>query len=307
MKIGLISILGNVSSGLITQGGGYHLICTRILKDLYSEHEIDINPSPSVWGAYDKLLICEGVNYRENSVNVIGGPQPIHKEKMEAIAQYKGQIDFINKSFDFKKFGARVGVESDTWPSGPVIDCFLLGNKKLVVGDSHSLSVWRPGYDLSFNQGKTLFGWLKLNTPEDLNSKYPEHVILQFANIDLRFHLARQENPQQATKDLMNRYIDFASKLNNATLTHLFPVEHESRKIPGSGLYKKQPYFGSRQLRMELREIANTMITQSGLDYISWPEDWVDSDGMKMFEIMESKQSVHIKPRYYPHLEQILS
>lgn len=307
MKIGLVSILGNVSQGLNTQGGGYGLICTKIVKDLNSEHTIDINPEPNTWGAYDKLLVCEGVNYTEGSVNVIGGPQPIHKEKMQAIADYTGQIEFINKSFDFKKFNNRIGVENEIWPSGQVIDCFLTGHKKLVAGDSHSLSVWRPGYDLSFNQGKTLFGWMKLNTPDELNAKYPEHVILYFGNIDLRFHLARQDDPHEATRQLFTKYVEFAKTLNNATLAHLFPVEHESRKIPGSGLYKKQPYFGTRQLRMELRQIANDIISNSGLDYITWPEEWVDEDGMKMLEIMESKQSVHIKPKYYPNLAQLLS
>jgi hypothetical protein len=58
---------------------------------------------------------------------------------------------------------------------------------------------------------------------------------------------------------------------------------------------------------MELRDIANEIISQSGLDYMSWTNDWVDSDGTKMLDILESKQSVHIKPKYYPYLQEILS
>lgn len=307
MKIGLISILGNVAQSLNNQGGGYGLIMTKIIKTRFSNDTIDINPEPNTWGAYDKLLVCEGVNYTEGAVNIIGGPQPIHKEKMQAISDYRGIVEFVNKSFDFDKFNKRVNVENPTWPNAELINCFLNSNKKLAIGDSHILSAWKSEYDLSFNPGKTLFGWLKNANADQLNAEYPENVILYFGNIDLRFHLARQEDPHQATQDLFTRYVEFAKKLNNPTLVQLIPVEHESRKIPGSGLYKKQPFFGTRQLRMELREIANSIIAESGLDYISWPEDWVDEDGTKMLDILESRQSVHIKPKYYCNLEEILS
>jgi hypothetical protein len=58
---------------------------------------------------------------------------------------------------------------------------------------------------------------------------------------------------------------------------------------------------------MELRQIANDIIAESGLNFISWPESWIDEDGTAMLEILESKQSVHLKPRYYPYLQDILS
>ncbi len=133
---------------------------------------------------------------------------------------------------------------------------------------------------------------------EEWNSKYDE-IVLYFGNIDLRFHLMRQDNPEAATGDLFRRYVDFAKKLNNATLVNLLPVEHESRKLPGTGLYLKQPFFGTRSERMHLRDIANRIMNNSDLNTLQWPEEWVDQDGMKMFEYMEPKQSVHLKPRYY--------
>ena len=116
----------------------------------------------------------------------------------------------------------------------------------------------------------------------------------------------RQEDPKQATIDLVNRYIEFSRKLTNNTIVEPIPIEHESRKIPGTGLYKKQPFFGTRDERMEIRQIAIDLIRKSGQKYISWPDEWIDSDGTKMLEILEQKQSVHLRPRFYPYINEIL-
>ena len=307
MKASLISIMGNVGTGMNSQGSGYGLICTKMVKDLNPQDTVDVNPKPETWGEYDKLYVCEGVNFTDGSFNVPGGPQPIHTQKMDAISKFEGEFEFVNKTFDFRKFNQRIKIDSDNWPIGSAVDYFSKPNPYMVIGDSHSLSVWRPGYALSFNQGKTLHGWLKHANAKAINELRPGGIILYFGNIDLRFHLGRMEDPYKATEELFTKYVNFAKELNHATLVQLLPVEHESRKIPGTGLYKGQPFYGSRQLRMELRDIANEIIEKSGLDYISWTQDWVDSDGTKMLDVLESKQSVHIKPKYYPHLREILS
>jgi len=311
MKIGLISIMGNVGSTLNSQGGGYGIIQTRMLKDNHPDDTVDVNPDPSDWGSYDMLYVCEGVNFVEGSFNVPGGPQPIHTEKMKAIAEFKGEIRYSNTSFDFNKFNQRLKIEGVTYPEVvelPWYNTFMahgLMNRKSVIGDSHALSVWRPGYSLEFTAGRTLHGFLKRETVEAINNKFDE-TTTYFMNIDIRFHLMRQENPKDATKDLIGRYIDFSSRLKNNTIVEPLPIEHESRKIPGTGLYKKQPFFGTREERMEIRQIAIEMIRNSDQKYISWPEDWIDLDGTKMLDILESRQSVHLKPRYYPFLNEIL-
>jgi len=309
MKAALISIMGNVGSTLNSQGGAYGIITTKMVKDLNPQDEIDVNPDPNTWSQYEKLYICEGVNFTDGSFNIPGGPQPIHTEKMTAISQYTGEIEFVNKTFDFLKFNNRIKIQTSHWPwhTNKAVDYFSKPNPNIVIGDSHSLSVWRPGYALSFNPGKTLFGWLKHANAQAINQVRPGNVVLYFGNIDLRFHLARQSDPVAATQKLFTKYVNLAKELNNPTLIQLLPVEHESRKIPGTGLYKKQPFFGSRQQRMELRQIANNIIAESGLNFISWPENWIDEDGTAMLEILESKQSVHLKPKYFPYLQDILS
>ena len=309
MLVGLVSMMGNVGTTLNSQGGGYGLIQTKILFDEHPHDTVDVNPPPSMWGNYDLLYVCEGVNFVEGSFNVPGGPQPLHTEKMKAIAEFKGELRYSNSLFDFNKFNQRLKVEG-AFPETNSIswyNTFLahgLVSRKGVVGDSHALSVWKPGHSLDFTAGRTLHGFLKRESVEQINNRFDE-VTLYFGNIDLRFHLMRQENPQQATADLFNRYVEFAKQLKKATLVELLPVEHESRKIPGTGLYKKQPFFGTREERMQVREIANEIINNSGLEVIQWPSEWIDADGTKMLDILEMKQSVHLRPKHYPYLTEI--
>jgi hypothetical protein len=309
MLVGLVSMMGNVGATLNSQGGGYGLIQTKMLWDNHPHDTVDVNPPPSTWGNYDLLYICEGVNFVAGSFNVPGGPQPLHTEKMKAIAEFKGELRYSNSIFDFNKFNQRLKIEA-TFPETNRIafyNTFLahgLESRKAVIGDSHALSVWKPQHTLDFTAGRTLHGFLRRESVEQINNRFDE-TTLYFGNIDLRFHLMRQENPQQATADLFNRYVDFAKQLNKAALVELLPVEHESRKIPGTGLYKKQPFFGTRAERMQLREIANEIINNSGLEVIQWPSEWIDADGTKMLDILEMKQSVHLRPKHYPYLTEI--
>jgi hypothetical protein len=307
-KYALVSMMGNVGSTLNSQGGGYGLIATKMVKDFFPEDQIDVNVSPEKWQDYDALFICEGVNFVPGSFNVPGGPQPLHYEKMKVIGKYEGPVKFINSEFDFEGFNKRLKIEDLNFPVGNFVDLFnSYGNKtrKCVVGDSHALSVWRPKYSLNFTPGRTLHGFLKRNTPEEINEKYDE-TVLYFGCIDVRFHLMRQENPKHATIDLFTRYVEFAKQLKDCTLATIIPVEHESRKIPGTGLYKKKPFFGTRAERQELVEIANEIIKNSGLKYIAWPDEWNDETGEKMLDILESRQSVHLKPKNYPYINEIL-
>jgi len=301
MKAAVIGMLNNVGNSQSHHGGGYYHVMMNILKSYHPEG-LPTNPEPSTWNEYERLYILEGVNYQENIFNFIGGPQPEHRAKLEAMANYKGLAIAVNVPIDLNVFNKRFGVDH----TFPAINCInyakLYGNdtRKLVRGDSHSLSVWMRGFGLDRTDGKTLFGFLKDadSLIQEWNEKYDE-VVLYFGNIDLRFHLMRQPNPDEATGELFRRYVEFAKKLNNATLVNLLPVEHESRKLPGTGLYLKQPYFGSRKDRMRLRDTANRIMNHSGLKTLQWPDEWVDEDGTKMFEYMEPKQSVHLKPKYY--------
>ena len=310
MKAAIVGMLNNIGSSQSHHGGGYYHVMTSILKSEHIVGDLDVNPDPSTWNEYERLYILEGVNYQENVFNFIGGPQPEHRAKLEAMANYKGLAIAVNVPIDLNVFNKRFNIDHQFTTINCIDFAKLHGGvtRKLVRGDSHSLSVWRPGFGLDRTDGKTLHGFLKDadSLVEEWNSKYDE-VVLYFGNIDLRFHLMRQENPKAAVGELFRRYVEFAKKLNSATLVNLLPVEHESRKLPGTGLYLKQPYFGIRQERADLRDTANRILNNSGLKTLQWPDQWIDEDGMKMFEYMEPKQSVHLKPKYYMFAKEFIS
>ena len=307
MKAAIIGMVSNVGKSTSHHGGGYHHILVRMMQDMWPHKEFTVNPDPQTWSDYAELYTLEGVNYAENVFNFMGGPQPEHKVKLEAIARFKGQIFNIDVPLDFNIFNKRIKLDHH-FASATTIQVtkgYAEVQRKAVIGDSHSLSAWCPGFGLRRSDGKTLYGFLKLANPDKINAVYDE-TVTYFSNIDIRFHLMRQSNPEQATIDLFNKYIDFSSKLTNNTIVEPLPIEHESRKLPGTGLYKGQKYFGTREERMHIRQMAIDLIRKSGQKFLSWPNEWIDNDGTKMLEILEPKQSVHVKPKYYLYFNEII-
>lgn len=286
MKKAIIGILNNPATSLNSHSAGM----VNIVSKLFNADIINENDD---WDQYDELIIYHGVNFRPGSFNIIGGINDDVLTRSKKLNDFKGKVLSLD-GFQLSDFSVKRKLSLyDQNDKHELVE--LPTRSNLVIGDSHSLSVWpNENYTISRNDGKTLYGFLKLNM--DLSSF--KHVILYFGNIDLRFHLARQSNPIEATKDLFKRYCDYASKYNS-TLTMLLPVEDESRKIPKSGQYKGQNFFGSIELRKELRNEANKIILESGITYIEWPEFFINKEGNLDFEIMEPKQSVHIRPKFY--------
>lgn len=285
-SIGIVGILNNPATSLNSHSAGMVHIVSKLF-------EADILTEQDNWSNYEKIIVYHGVNFKPGSYNIIGGINPSVLQRAEKLNNFKG-LKYTLDGFQLKEFSIKRKLNK--YDSVIDMPCIELPKKNsLVIGDSHSISVWpNENYSISRNDGKTLHGFLK--TEVDL--KAYEHVILYFGNIDLRFHLARQANPHDATKELFNRYCEYASKYN-ASITQLLPIEDESRKIPKSGQYKGQNYFGSIGLRKELRLIANEIMYKSKLDFIEWPSWFLNEHGNLSFDIMELKQSVHIRPEFY--------
>ena len=114
----------------------------------------------------------------------------------------------------------------------------------------------------------------------------------------------RQPNPEQAVLLLVNRLLNFIAEISpdiNVTIQELLPIEDESRKIPGSGMYKGQPFYGSKEERQNLVNLFNILIKDS-IDHnhpYKVQKMWLDYP--LHFNCMEARQSVHIRPDYYLH------
>lgn len=286
MKKGIIGILNNPAQSENSHSSGMVNVVSKLFN-------ADILTENNNWTEYDELIIYHGVNFRPGSYNIIGGINDAILKRAKMLSEYKGLI-FSLDGFQLSEFSKKRKL--NLYDKHKFFDIITLPDRdNLVIGDSHSISVWPDEtYTLSRNDGKTLYGFLK----QDLNLTKYYNIIFYFGNIDVRFHLGRQPDPIQATKELFTRYCEYASKYN-AMLVELLPIEDESRIIPKSGLYKGKQFYGSIELRKEIRNIANEIMFNSGLPMLRWPAFFTDEKGNLKFEIMEPKQSVHIKPKYY--------
>lgn len=191
------------------------------------------------------------------------------------------------------------------------------GGTGLVVGDSHAICMYRPGWDVLSVPFKTLHGaltaqgGLKQLITDRMGSYhgYFKNLEFYFGNIDIRHHLLRQKNPETATLELVEKYFDqvdggFANADSKAIYEPL-PIENESRKLPKTGYYKGTPFFGSWAERNEIREFFIKSMEQrcqnSDVRFIRWTDCLKNDKGELDFAHMEKPRSVHLARAAYPY------
>lgn len=179
----------------------------------------------------------------------------------------------------------------------------------VVLGDSHAVARYRRGRLVLRNDGLTMYGMLKrgLKTMLEEAGVYQTHkLIIASGNIDIRHHLARQDDPMQSVSELLS---DLWSQLEELVtdgyiieheVTAPYPIEFEGRKLPKTGYYKGTPFYGSREAR---REIARYMYQEMLIRFPrvhKWPERWYTMDAEDYAtEFMEKPRSVHLSPRHH--------
>ncbi len=189
----------------------------------------------------------------------------------------------------------------------------------LIVGDSHALSLYRPGSTILRLDGQTLHGALQIGLPKLVDDLVAfemgvrvdklQTLTAYFGNIDIRHHLMRQPSPVAAMKELVNQYgaqLDQLRKhLKPKVVEVVLPlaIEDESRPIPKSGWYKGAPFAGTwqerHQLRLGKREAMKRMARKHGFELYEHPRHFIGKDGKLTFDVMEKPRSVHIRPAEY--------
>lgn len=281
--IGMIGILNNPSTSLNSHSAGWnHILATKIGCEILNEKDD--------WNQYNTLIINHGLNFKPGSFNIIGGFNPEIYQRITKLLNFKGKLFQID-GFQMSDFVEKRNLS--VWWDEEIPFYEIPKADKLIVGDSHSVSVW-PGkkYEIARMDGKTLYGFLK--------DPFIRADYYYFGNIDIRFHLGRQSNPIRAAMELAKRYVKLA-KQNNAKVSCLLPVESETRKLPGTGKYKGQNFFGTRELRARLVHVFNNVLINSELEVNRWPEKWYQDINFYEKEVMEPRQSVHLRPKYYQH------
>jgi hypothetical protein len=177
---------------------------------------------------------------------------------------------------------------------------------KVVAGDSHAICMYRPGWHVNSVPFKTLHGALKEGLSTFIQ---PHHEIAEFyfGNIDVRHHLMRQSNPEEATRDLAKRYYEQLSQLDLAKVYayELLPIENESRALPKTGYYKGTPFYGdwaSREtVRLIFKDEMKKLCAQGSVNFIEWTDYLKNEKGELDFAHMEKPKSVHLSRNSYPH------
>ena len=256
----------------------------------------------------------------EGSYNLFGGASDEPAARIKRLLDYSGDVYCLNR--EMPNVGgfveSRLKSCSDNWKA---LDINRLGNicetiktvdtstdsTTFILGDSHSVSVFMPGANISRNDGKTLFGVMK----EGMETYIPEgteHLITYFGNIDIRHHLCRQSNPLESVKALVVDYFEHLKALNikNIEVVKLLPIEFEGRRIPKTGWHKDAPFAGTQVERTQLMEVFNSEVDRLAEEYgfgvISWPSDWYDTHP-ELFakKYMEKPGSVHLSREFYQY------
>lgn len=301
-RIGMIGVISNPVKSLSSHNGGWTYACKSIIENKFN-CEIDILTEKEDWDLYDTLIINEGVNYKEGVYNFFGGVSQKQIDKLVKYSKFKGKVYFINEPIDYNDVcSKRKELHDLNIPlkkANPIelSNCF----SKLILGDSHSISVYKPGYSISRNDGKTLHGFLKEGISNYVESLTDE-LVFYAGNIDVRFHIGRQMTPSNSIEDLCFKLEQQLKELNldKISIVGLIPTENESRKIPGTGKYKGENFFQSREERQfyvkHFNRCYKEMCERNNWTFLEWDFDY---EKELPFEKMEARQSVHLRPSSY--------
>lgn len=306
----MVGIISNPVKSLNSHNGGWTLVCKSIIEQKF-DCKLDILSEKDNWDLYDILIINEGVNFKSGIYNFFGGVQESTEIKLNKLKQFTNKVYSINQEIDYNdmcKKRKELKEFNYNFKIPEVLDlstCFT----KLILGDSHSISVYKPKYSISRNDGKTLHGFLK-NGIKNYIENLTEELVFYAGNIDVRFHINRIPYPENNIENLCYELEKQLKELNlkKISLVGLLPIENESRKIPGTGKYKGQCFYGSQNERMYyvryFNKLYKEMCKRNNWTFLEWDFNY---EKELSFNNMEAKQSVHLRPSSYMFTNELIN
>lgn len=176
---------------------------------------------------------------------------------------------------------------------------------KVIMGDSHCQAFSTPNQRIERRNGQTLHNALEMGLVEYIkaNGGPSNELDLCLGSIDIRHHALRlgicpRQFAERYAEEVIKAQDYFESAIN---VWGPVPIEHEGRKIPGTGQYKGQNFYGSREERLAFtKTFIDTLVGYVDFDTYTCPLEWYDMDGKEYAEeIMEANSSVHIAPLNY--------
>jgi hypothetical protein len=326
-RIGITNLLSNITTRDGSHKGGWARLLKCQLQNLgYKKGKILDNKDNL--SDFDVIIFDLGAEY-SGALNMFGGLDEKVFKRLNEIKNFKGDLfswrnDVPNLSvLEGRRNNASSCEAFKATPETFLTDVDLVLQKtrtfdhayptnKLLIGDSHTPSVWTPDYMIERQDGRTLYGSLTNSTILSLVDKFEGrvmHLMVHMSNIDVRHHLCRQDKPEIATANLAQSLMctlnDLRMMLGISTVTvcHTVGIEDESRELPKTGYYKGTPFYGSWEERNRVRNIYNAMVDELavhfGYDVVKFPEVFFDEQGKFKFDVMEKPQSVHLSPEFY--------
>jgi len=283
-----------------------------MIKEKYGNCDVNYGGEIQDHNVYDSLWVYHGTDW-SGGINMFGGVYgfPYVKNTVN-FSKFKGRVFSIG--IDFPPYHEMVkqkleSAKKEVQPEWMEVDLVNLERmfntaervdypnptSKIVIGDSHSICMYRPGWTVNSVPFKTLHGALNEGFHNFIPHDFTE-LECYFGNIDIRHHVIRLN---QKVEDLADRYIEEAFKYK-AKIYELLPIEDVSRRIPQSGFYKGQPFYGSWKERTDWRNQFNDYIEKE-YGIIRWTNHLKNKEGKLDFKYMEKPQSIHLSREFYPH------
>ena len=324
IKIGIDGLSGAISKRISNHNGAWaHKVMNQCINAGYTD--VTILDKSEKLNSYDVIILYMGISY-EGTLNLFGGLGDDFCKKLIQLESFPGKLLSLQHEMpDLVDMVSKRLKNSSTSPLAQIIDLEELQKavdktekfdivektKKLCFGDSHSFSMYQPGYMTSRNDGLTLYSVLrdglkdKILEKSGINSEDLTHLTFYAGNIDIRHHLCRREDYSKAVEVMVLYLADQINCLNikNVELVHAIPIEDESRKLPKTGYYKDTPFYGTWEQRSEAVKIFNetidTVCYQWDWTAKSWPKKMLNEKQQLSFDAMEKPKSVHVSREFY--------
>jgi len=320
IKIGIAILVGKFSDKPASHKSAWpHMLANQLVNAGYHDTTV-ITSVEEDWTKYDRIILDHGMEFK-GTFNIFGGANDDLYHQLNrlfcGVRMYSMHHDMPNigelitkrlktGSDLFKTLEDKIEVATEICESINRVD-HIEKTDKLCFGDSHSFSMYTPGFMCDRNDGLTLFGTLRRGL-DGYVYPWTKSLRVYLGNIDIRHHLMRQDKPAEALKKMVLDYENQLLQLQDRGVKEIeviqaLPIENESRKLPKTGFYKGTPFAGTWKERTELVNQFNRSIDEmcerNGWDCYMHPEVYLNSVKELSFDVMEKPKSVHLSREYY--------
>lgn len=327
--IGITHLLSNITTREGSHKGGWARLLKCQLKNMGYNNVKILDNKDSIL-EYGIIIFDLGAEF-SGTLNMFGGLDEKVFNRLNEIKNFKGSLySWRNDLPSILTLSGRRGNASscDAFKQTPetflqevqsILDtcktfqhAYLTNN--LLIGDSHTPSVWDPSYMIERRDGRTLKGMVEKGTIEKwvvqtfgiTLGHQLRSVHVHCSSIDIRHHLGRELDPLRSTAELGQKLLESLMKISDTTLivTHTMGIEDESRELPKTGYFKGTPFYGPWDLRNRMRDVFNAVMDEfPKIDHdtfvLKFPKYFFDETGKLKFDVMEKPGSVHLSPEHY--------